>query len=211
MNALLSKVVLPRVNTIIERGRVEKNVNLELVVNKYKNLNVSSIINNINKLFKDNLNNLLYYIQAKTTFALRSWSNQQGYIVREATKINKSPEVFGLGLSFIRKEESKLVVCGEKLDVFSYKDYFFKLRDIIFKVIKYKIMGGARLIVKGRLTPRYRADRAVYKLKWKGGLKNIESAFKGIPSVQYLGYQDSNVEKFFSASKRKIGSFGVRT
>ena len=72
-------------------------------------------------------------------------------------------------------------------------------------------MSGARLIVKGRLTPRYRADRAVYKLKWKGGLKNIESAFKGIPSVQYLGYQDSNVEKFFSASKRKIGSFGVRT
>ena len=51
INALLSKVVLPKVNTIIERGRVEKNVNLELVANKYKNLNVSSIIfNNINKL-----------------------------------------------------------------------------------------------------------------------------------------------------------------
>ena len=207
MNALLSKVVLTRVNTIIERGRVEKNVNLELVVNKYKNLNVSSIINNINKLFKDNLNNLLYYIQAKTTFALRSRRNMQGW---EATNIKKSPElVFGLGLSFNREEESKRVASGEILNISSYKNYFFLLRDIIFEDIKYKIMGGAKLIAKGRLTRRYRADRALYKLKWKGGLKNIDSAFKGLSTVQYLGYRDSNVTKSKSVSKRRIGSFGV--
>jgi hypothetical protein len=72
-------------------------------------------------------------------------------------------------------------------------------------------MGGARLIVKGRLTKRYRADRAVYKMKWKGGLKNIDSAFKGLSTVQYLGYRDSNVTKSSSVSKRRIGSFGVST
>jgi hypothetical protein len=43
--------------------------------------------------------------------------------------------------------------------------YYTNLRDIIFENIKYKVMGGARLVVKGRLTKRYRADRAVYKLK----------------------------------------------
>jgi hypothetical protein len=72
-------------------------------------------------------------------------------------------------------------------------------------------MSGVRLIVKGRLTKRYRADRAVYKLKWKGGLKNIDSAFKGLSTVQHLGYRDSNVEKAFYCSKRRIGAFGVRT
>ena len=41
MNDLLSKIVLPKVNTIIERGRLEKNVDIELVENMFKNLNVS--------------------------------------------------------------------------------------------------------------------------------------------------------------------------
>src|SRR5690606_41900400 len=35
----------------------------------------------------------------------------------------------------------------------------------IFNSIKYKNMGGIRLEIKGRLTRRYRADRALYKLK----------------------------------------------
>ena len=61
LNALLSKIVLPKVNTIIERGRLEKIVDLELVDNKFRNLNVSSIINNHN-LLKDNINKLLYDI-----------------------------------------------------------------------------------------------------------------------------------------------------
>jgi hypothetical protein len=71
-------------------------------------------------------------------------------------------------------------------------------------------MGGARLIVKGRLTKRYRADRAVYKLKWKGGLKNLDSAFKGLSTVVFRGHLDSNVEKTILTSKRRIGSFAVR-
>ena len=171
LNALLSKIVLPKVNTIIERGRLEKIVDLELVDNKFRNLNVCSIINNPN-LLKDNINKLLYDIYYKTTF----------------------------------EKESKL-----NEDVFTDNTYHLKIRDIILENINYKNMGGARLIVKGRLTKRYRADRAVYKMKWKGGLKNIDSAFKGLSTVQYLGYRDSNVTKSSSVSKRRIGSFGVST
>ena len=155
INALLSKIVLPKVNTIMERGRLEKIVDLELVDNKFRNLNVSSIINNHN-LLKDNINKLLYDIYYKTTF----------------------------------EKESKL-----NEDVFTDNTYHLKIRDIILNNIKYKNMGGARLIVKGRLTKRYRADRAVYKMKWKGGLKNIDSAFKGISSIVFRGYLDSNVER----------------
>lgn len=39
-----------------------------------------------------------------------------------------------------------------------------KLYNIVFNSIKYKNMGGIRMEVSGRLTPRYRADRSVYKL-----------------------------------------------
>ena len=58
MNALLSKIVLPKVNTMIERGRIEKNEDLELVSNKFKNDNVSSIIEN--NLSKDSLNKIIF-------------------------------------------------------------------------------------------------------------------------------------------------------
>ena len=181
MNDLLSKVVLPKVNMIIERGRIEKDVDLELVDNQYKNLNISSIINsnNNNDLLKDSLNKLLNNVYNKTSL--------------ESKLIFLSPSGGSGGLSSGSGNNENL-----------------NIRDIILDNINYKNMGGAKLIVKGRLTKRYRADRAVYKLKWKGGLKNIDSAFKGLSTVQYLGYQDSNVTKSSSVSKRRIGSFGVR-
>lgn len=173
INTLLSKVVFPKANRIIERGRVEKNVDLEFVGNKYKNLNISSIINT-NVFVKDGyaLNKLLNDLHYKTNL----------------------------------EKENKLNKDNISLDRVSY----LKIRDIILDNIKYKNMGGAKLIVKGRLTRRFRADRALYKLKWKGGLKNIDSAFKGLSTVVYRGYLDSNVEKSMLTSKRSIGSFAVR-
>lgn len=39
------------------------------------------------------------------------------------------------------------------------------IKKSIFNSIKYKNLGGIRLEIKGRLTRRYRADRAIYKLK----------------------------------------------
>jgi hypothetical protein len=71
-------------------------------------------------------------------------------------------------------------------------------------------MAGIRLQVKGRLTRRYRADRALYKLKWKGGLKNIESSFNRLSSVLYRGQFKPNVTYSISNSKRRIGAFAVK-
>jgi hypothetical protein len=54
-------------------------------------------------------------------------------------------------------------------------------------------MRGIKIQVKGRLTKRYRADRSVYSLKRKGGLKNIYSSFQGLSSVLFRGNTNSNV------------------
>jgi hypothetical protein len=71
-------------------------------------------------------------------------------------------------------------------------------------------MGGIRLEIKGRLTRRNRADRAVYKLKWKGGLKNIESSFNKLSSVLYRGHFKPNVTYSVINSKRRVGAFAVK-
>lgn len=85
-----------------------------------------------------------------------------------------------------------------------------EIENIFFNSINYKNMGGMRLEVKGRLTKRYRADRAVYKLKWKGGLKNIDSSFKGLSSVLFRGHFKPNVSYSISKSKRRVGSYAVK-
>jgi hypothetical protein len=71
-------------------------------------------------------------------------------------------------------------------------------------------MGGIRLEVKGRLTKRYRADRALFKVKWKGGLKNIDSSYKRLSSVNLRGFIKPNVEYSIFTSKRRIGAFAVK-
>jgi predicted transcriptional regulator len=120
LNTLLSKVMLPKVNRVIEKGRIENTLDLDLIDNKYKNLNVSSILHYNNSL-NNNLNELLYNIYYDST----------------------------------DNEESKLTILSNQDSI----------RDILLDNIKYKNIGGARLSVKGRLTRRYRADRAIFKLK----------------------------------------------
>ena len=209
MNSLLSRIHLPKVNNIIERGRLAKAVDFELIDNKYKNLNINSILGKEASAIpfgdkgssnEDNLNKLLYNIYYKTILT-NSVLPEGGEASSDPAGSRGAKSLIPLGIG---------VASSNKWGYQVNKAYFLKLRDIIFENIKYKAMGGARLIVKGRLTKRYRADRALYKLKWKGGLKNIDSSFKGLTTVHHLGYQDSNVTKSSMVSKRKIGSFGVR-
>jgi hypothetical protein len=107
MNIILNKAVLPKVNRITEKGSMLKSIDFNLLENKYKNININSILeNNLDKLL-----NGLY---------------------TNVTRLNES---------------------------------YDKIYDILFNSIKYKNMGGVRLEVKGRLTKRYRADRALYKVR----------------------------------------------
>ncbi len=85
-----------------------------------------------------------------------------------------------------------------------------EIHNKIFNSIGYKNMGGIRLEIKGRLTKRYRADRSIYSLKWKGGLKNIDSSFRGLSSVLFRGNSKSNVTYSIAKSKRRIGAFAVK-
>ena len=85
-----------------------------------------------------------------------------------------------------------------------------KIYEIIFNSINYKNLGGIKLEVKGRLTKRNRADRALFKVKWKGGLKNIDSSYKGLSSVNMRGYVKPNIEYSIFTSKRRIGAFAVK-
>lgn len=82
--------------------------------------------------------------------------------------------------------------------------------NTIFNLIRYKNIGGIRLETKGRLTRRYRADRAIYKIYWKGGLKNLDTSFLKLPSSINRGHLNSNIAYSISRNKRRIGSFAIK-
>lgn len=84
------------------------------------------------------------------------------------------------------------------------------LRNYVFSHLKHSKLGGIRLEAKGRLSRRYTASRSVFKLDWKGGLKNVDSSFKGLSTVMLRGNIKSNVEYSLLVSKKRIGAYGIK-
>jgi len=87
---------------------------------------------------------------------------------------------------------------------------YTNIYNTIFNSINYKNISGIRFEVKGRLTKRFRADRSVLKVKWKGGLRNIDSSYNGLSSVNYRGVIAPSLQYSCFTSKRRVGAFAVK-
>lgn len=84
------------------------------------------------------------------------------------------------------------------------------LQDYVFKFLKHLNMRGIRIEAKGRATRRLTAARSVFKMKWKGGLKNIDSSFKGLPAILLRGHVKSNIQHTYIGTKNRNGAIGVK-
>ena len=84
------------------------------------------------------------------------------------------------------------------------------LSNIILNSLRYKNVGGIRLEAKGRLTRRLTASRSVFKIRWRGSLKNINSSYKGLSSIMLRGYAKSNIQYSLLNSKTRNGTFGIK-
>jgi hypothetical protein len=84
------------------------------------------------------------------------------------------------------------------------------LYKYILRTLKHVKLAGVRVEAKGRLTRRFTAARSVFKVKWKGGLKNVDSSFKGLSAIMLRGDRKSNVEYSIVNSKNRNGAFGVK-
>ncbi len=162
------------------KGSMIKSVDFSLLENRYNNLHLAYLIN------KNNL-----YERLKESYNDVVLKKVRYYYNNIVVNNKKSLQ-------------RKLFI----LNIIRFKKYMLKYK--IFNSIKYKNLRGIRLEIKGRLTWRYRADRSLYKVLWKGGLKNVDSSFKGLSAVSFRGYTNSNVEYSMRASKRRIGAFAVK-
>jgi hypothetical protein len=110
---------------------------------------------------------------------------------------------------------NEILFLFNNFNFFSTPNCIFKenrrtLLNIILNTIKYKKIAGVRLEAKGRLTKRLTASRSVFKIKWKGTLKNLDSSYRELSSVMLRGHIRSNLQYSIVNSKTRNGAFGLK-
>jgi len=227
--SIFKLIVLRKLN-FIRKIKIKLNLNeykfrenflskLSILVSKFYNQKVEFNIINL-KSIRLNPDILTEYLKLKLKKNRRNVLTRMNYIINnlklpeenlitERTRISKHIN-YNLLENKYKNTNLNFILNKNKLDEI-LKNLYEKLqKNLIFNIIKYKNIGGIRLEIKGRLTKRYRADRAVYKVKVKGGLRNIDSCYKGLSTVNFRGYSNSNLEYSIKQGKRRIGAFAVK-
>ena|ERR1700712_4859848 len=98
----------------------------------------------------------------------------------------------------------------DKIESPIYSQRKNSLQENILNSTKHKNIYGVRLEAHGRLSRRLTASRSVFKLKYKGSLKNLDSSYKNLSSVMLRGNTKSNIQLTKISSKTRNGSFGLK-
>jgi len=180
LRSSLSKVNIPNVSRISERFSYFDKDNY--LPNKVRNTNVSAMFN---KEILNNINNTIdNTVYNKTKDSLNNLLS--GFFPPAETMVDK-----------VKNRTS------ETISPVSINDY-------VLKNLKHLKLAGVRVEAKGRLTRRFKAQRSVFKMKYKGGLKNVDSSFKGLSAVMLRGIVKSNVQYSIISSKNRVGAYGIK-
>ena len=137
INSIINRAKFPtKINTIKERANLKKHKDMNLVHNKYKDSHLLSNLNN-----DDN-----FFLFLKNMYNIHN-EYLRSYTLKLTSKGPIKPSYTLVGLNSKKLDNKEII------------------EKSVFDSIKYKNIGGIRLEVKGRLTRRNRADRALYKLK----------------------------------------------
>jgi hypothetical protein len=161
-------------------------------LSKVKLPNVSRISEKFNKSNKDE-----YLINKIRNMYINSMFNKN---------INTDP-LNNLLLSFFPKTENLEMEIKNRSCIIKRP---ISLYRYIIRSLKHLKLAGIRIEAKGRLTRRFTASKSVFKVRWKGGLKNVDSSFKGLSTIMLRGDRKSNVQYSMLSSKNRNGAFGVK-
>jgi len=180
-------------------------------------LGLKSIIQKIyHKKVEFNLVNLKYLHLNSNMFSesialkLRKRKNRLLKVLRRALKLVKLPRFkkyfyYVNNGSLLNKDESLNI----NSDLLSLAQTNI-LENNVLNSLKHKTISGVRLEATGRLTKRLTASRSIFKLKYKGSLKNIDSSYKNLSSVMLRGHEKSNIQSTKLNSKTRNGAFGLK-
>lgn len=140
---------------------------------------------------------LINRIRNNTISTMFTKNNKKNYDGLNKLLLNFYPSADNLKLNVIRKP-------------FNIQ-HPISLEDSVLRSLKHLNLRGIRVEAKGRLTRRFTASRSVSKMRCKGGLKNVDSSFRGLSTIMLRGIVKSNIQYSTINSKNRNGAFGVRS
>lgn len=201
----------------------KKNIDLNLVNLKYLHLNSYIFTETLVTKLKNKKNRLLRVLTASLSkFKVPVENKLATY--DDIYNRNKTKQNLMLKNLYLEKIDSKDIL-QEMLKKLSKNNLLDKkklekesfsniekeeLTKTVFNSIKYKSVSGLRIEAAGRLTRRNTAARSVFKLRYKGNIRDMNSSYKGLSSVLLRGYAKSNVQYTKLKSKLRIGSYGIK-
>jgi hypothetical protein len=190
---------------------------------KFNNNNLTELKNKLYKIYKKKINinivNLKYLFLENTMFLdalmnkLNDRKNKALRVIRKGLSLGKIVKLHPL---FYREREvekndsdKEFNKVDSKLNNLLFNSKKNKYINIISR-LKNKHVSGLRIEAKGRLTKRLTASRAVYKISYKGSLKNIYSSYNRLSTLILRGLSKSNTVYVNTNSKNRNGSYGVK-
>nr|YP_010632537.1 ribosomal protein S3 [Cladonia pyxidata]WBP63288.1 ribosomal protein S3 [Cladonia pyxidata] len=110
----------------------------------------------------------------------------------------------------ISVENQKQAIFAPTFINLTSSDYTHDRQKKVFKNIKNVDVTGIRIEAAGRLTKRNTAAKSVFKLRYTGNIKDMDSSYKGLSSVTLRGFAKSNLQHTKSESYIRIGSYGMK-
>lgn len=113
-------------------------------------------------------------------------------------------------ITILRRAILKMVKIPDLHTLITFDDNIEEIhKNNVVKTLQSQVVSGVRFKASGRLTKRLTAMRAVSKLTYVGGLKNVRSSYNGKSSSAPRGYMTSNLEHSLKNSKTRNGTFGI--
>ncbi len=198
-------IYLFKLNNII-RKIYDKNIDFNIVHLKYIHLNSDILAQSIILKLKRKKNYILKVLKKLFKFIKISPLNKV-ILIRyvENDLMNKISNNINIYKKNYNDNLNQIL-----FSLFSLKNKKMNLENLILNSIKHKYINGIRLEAKGRLSKRRTASKSVFKLKYKGSLKNIDSSYKGISTIILRGHVKSNIQYTKLNSKTRNGSFGIK-
>ena len=148
-----------------------------------------------------------YYKNNRNELLVNTIRNDNISSMFNINNVNDSLDNLLLNLFPSADGNSKVI---NKISSFKVRENYVAFYSYVIYSLKHLKLRGVRVEAKGRITRRFTASRSVFKMKYKGGLKNVDSSFKGISTIILRGHAKSNVQYSFISSKNRNGAYGVK-
>jgi hypothetical protein len=145
--------------------------------------------------------------------------NKNSYKIKQKTQVlrilRKSLRFAKIGTLIWYLKIKKFITNNDSILISKYKEISEQLNNsnilsIVFNKSSNIHMLGLRLEAKGRITKRLTASRTMKKVNYKGNISNIYSKINNNSSINFKGYQRSNINYLNNNNQNLLGTYGIK-